>query len=65
MKHRETIEAAHGTYREFEDAVWNTLGETSVRECQEACDKYRRELAEATELDLKTSPLPFAGAGFL
>ncbi len=46
---------AHGTYREFEDAVWNTLGETSIAECQEACAKYREELAIARLADLNAA----------
>ncbi len=52
MNKRDTLEAAHGTYREFEDAVWNTLGETSVAECRAACEAYKRDLAEATLADL-------------
>ena len=53
MSRRLALEKAHGTYREFEDAVWNALGEISVDEAQAACHKYLLELREATILDLE------------
>lgn len=52
-KRYDALIAKHGTYREFEDAVWNTLGETSVAECQVACQKYLRDLADARLADLE------------
>jgi hypothetical protein len=52
MNRREKLERKHGTYREFEDAAWATLGECSVDEIMQACDAYRRELADATLADL-------------
>lgn len=55
MNRYDTLVTKHGTYREFEDAAWNALGECSVGEVQAACDKYRRELADARLADLADS----------
>lgn len=52
MNRYEKLVKAHGTYRQFEDAVWNALGEISVKEATEACAKYREDLAEARLADL-------------
>ena len=52
MNRYDTLVAAHGTYQEFEAAVWNALGEISVAEAQEACAKYRDDLAQARLEDL-------------
>ena len=48
----ETLVKAHGTYQEFEAAVWNALGAISVDEAMAACEKYRRELTDARLADM-------------
>lgn len=52
MKRAETLEKIHGTYREFEDAAWATLGECSADEIMLACRTYASELAAARLADL-------------
>lgn len=53
MTRYEELVKKHGTYSEFEDAVWNALGEISVAEAKKACDTYRHDLAEARLADLE------------
>lgn len=48
----DALVAKHGTYRQFEDAVWNAVGEVSVDEARLACAKYKQDLADAIKLDL-------------
>ena len=46
---RAEMKKHHGTPPEFEEAVWNALGEISVSEATRAVMKYRAEWAEAPE----------------
>ena len=51
-KHYAALVAKHGTFGEFEKAVWNALGEISVSEAKEAIAKYKQELVDAIKQDL-------------
>lgn len=53
MSRYSELERKHGTYQEFEAAVWNVLGEISVDEAMRACREYRRELADARLADME------------
>lgn len=46
---RANLESRHGTYAQFEAAVWNAVGEISVDEARNACEKYRTELEAADQ----------------
>jgi hypothetical protein len=53
MKTTEELRKAHGTPREFADAVWRAVGEISIAEASAAIAKYQREYDEAVDQELK------------
>lgn len=56
MSRYDTLVKNHGTLQEFENAVWNALGEISVDEARNAIESYRRDLREARLADIQDQP---------